>query len=125
MQLRAGWRSKILDQAVKPPAFNWLLRDPSLDATVRSSGCGDDVTRVGDLIFCDLPNLIRQEGDDSNGASRQRHEFHRAALAAFVNEHNRADVVRGQTVLGQVGRQHYAVEFFNRVIHPKDKLLLV
>ena len=77
---------------------------------------------MGNFIFSNLPDLIRQQRDNGNGVSRQRHEFHRAALAAFVNEHDGANVVLGQTVFGQVGRQHYAVEFFYHVIHPTDRL---
>jgi hypothetical protein len=34
-----------------------------------------------------------QQRKDGNGASRQRHEFHRKARAAFVNKRDRADVV--------------------------------
>jgi hypothetical protein len=89
-----------------------------------SSHCGN-MAGVGDFVLGNLPNLIRQQRNDGNGMSRQRHEFHRATLAAFVNQHDRADVVPGQAMLRQVGRQHHAVEFFNHIIQPTDRLWLM
>ena len=86
---------------------------------VVSGRCGQ-VAGVGNFVLGNLPNLIRQQRDDGKGMSRQRHEFHCTAFAAFVNEHDRADVVPRQTMFRQVDRQHHAVEFFNHVIHPKD-----
>ena len=66
---------------------------------------------VGDFVFCNLPDLIRQQRDHRDGLAGERHKFHRAAFAAFVNKHDRANVARAQAVLRQVGRQHHAVEF--------------
>jgi len=68
---------------------------------------------VGDFVLGNLPDLIRQQRDDGEGFAGKRHEFDRAAFAAFVNEHDRANVVLGQAMLRQVGRQYHAVEFFD------------
>lgn len=40
---------------------------------------------VGNFVVGNLPNLIRQQRDDGDSAACQRHEFHLAAFAAFVN----------------------------------------
>src|ERR1039458_7323175 len=68
---------------------------------------------VGDFVLGNLPDLTRQQRDDGKRFAGERHEFDGAALAALVNEHDRADVVLGQAMLRQVGRQHHAVEFFD------------
>ncbi len=68
---------------------------------------------VGNFVFSNLPNLICQQRDDGESFAGEGHEFNRAAFAALVNEHDRADVVLGQAMLRQVGRQHHAVEFFD------------
>jgi hypothetical protein len=60
-----------------------------------------------------LPNLIRQQRDHGDGFAGKGHEFDRAAFATLVNEYDRADVVLGQAMLRQVGRQPHTVEFFN------------
>ena len=75
---------------------------------------------VGDFVLGNLPDLIRQQRDDGEGFAGKSHEFNGAALAALVNEHDRADVVLGQAMLRQVGRQHHAVEFFDHIKHPAD-----
>ena len=75
---------------------------------------------MGDFVFGNLSNLIGQQRDDGNGFPGERHKFHRAAFAAFMNEHDRANVTRAQAVFRQVGRQHHVVEFFDhRIRHPK------
>jgi hypothetical protein len=56
---------------------------------------------VGNFVLGNLPNLIRQQRDDGDSAACQRHEFHRAALAAFVNKHDRADVVLAKPCSGK------------------------
>jgi len=71
---------------------------------------------VGNFVLGNLPDLMRQQRDDGERFAGESHEFDGAALAALVNEHDRADVVLGQAMLRQVGRQHHAVEFFEHVI---------
>src|ERR1035438_10076852 len=68
---------------------------------------------VGDFVLGNLPDLIRQQRDDGERFAGEGHEFDGAGLAALVNEHDRADVVLGQAMFRQVGRQHHAVEFFD------------
>src|ERR1039457_6267587 len=69
--------------------------------TVVSGGHGH-TAGVGDFILGNLPDLIRQQRDDGESFAGEGHEFNRAALAAFVDEHDRADVVLGQAMLRQV-----------------------
>ena len=79
---------------------------------------------VGNLVLGYLPDLVRQQRDDGNGMSRQCHEFHRAAFAAFVNEHSCTDVARAQAVLMSVWRTCWqrcqnAVDFLSRLLRQK------
>ena len=57
---------------------------------------------VGNFVLGNLPNLIREQRNDGNGASRQRHEFHLAALVAFVDKNDRADVVPRQAIMHRI-----------------------
>jgi hypothetical protein len=56
------------------------------------------VAGVGNFVFGYLPDLIRQQGDDGERFAGEGHEFDGAALAALVDEHDRADVVLGQAM---------------------------
>jgi hypothetical protein len=104
---------------------NAILNQAGLSKNCVESGGYAHMSGMGNFVFGNLPNLIRQQRYDGYGVSRQRHEFHRAAFAAFVNEHNCAYVVPRQTMLRQISCQHDTIEFFYHVIHPMDKQWLM
>ena len=77
------------------------------------SGRNCNMAGVGNFVLGNLADLIRQQRDNGDGFAGKGHEFDGAAFATFVNEHDRADVVLGQAMFRQVGRQYHAVEFFD------------
>src|SRR5208282_5690369 len=92
------------------PASLWLGHHARDAGGSRRHG---NMAGVGNFVLGNLPNLICQQRDDGESFAGEGHEFDRAAFATFVNEHDRADVVLGQAMLRQVGRQYHAVEFFD------------
>lgn len=84
-----------------------------LERGVGTLGCHDHMAGMGNFVLGNLADLISQQRDDGESFAGKGHEFNRATFAAFVNEHDRADVILGQAMLRQVGRQYHAVEFFD------------
>ena len=97
----------------------------TIDTRAGSSGRCGHMGGMGNFILGNLPNLIGQQGDDGNGASRQRHEFHRVALAAFVNKYNCADIVPRQAMLGKSVVNTTLSSSLIMIKYPKDTLWLM
>lgn len=66
-----------------------------LERGVGTLGCHDHMAGMGNFVLGNLADLISQQRDDGEGFAGKGHEFNRATFAAFVNEHDRADVILG------------------------------